>query len=139
MTDIHLSTDLESVDWTKLRQALIDDDFDNGRTPEEYERSARGSHLNVYAYRGNEIVGNARLLSDGVCNGYVVDVWTRSDLRRQGIGEAMMERLLAACEGQHVYLFTDDMEPFYESLGFKEQPTGMSKVVGTWLNRSTAE
>jgi hypothetical protein len=47
----------------------------------------------------------------------------------------MMERLLAACEGQHVYLFTDDMEPFYASLGFEEQPTGMSKVVGNWLKR----
>ena len=135
MTDIRISTDLESVDWSKLRQTLIDDDFDNGRTADEYERSARNSALNVYAYRGDEIVGNARLLSDGVCNAYIVDVWTRSDLRRQGIGRAMMERLLDTCEGQHVYLFTDDMEPFYESLGFSEQPTGMSKVVGSWLSR----
>jgi GNAT superfamily N-acetyltransferase len=135
VTDIRLSTDLESIDWSKLRQALIDDDFDNGRTADEYERSARGSALNVYAYHGDEIVGNARLLSDGVCNAYIVDVWTRSDLRRQGVGRAMMECLLGACEGQHVYLFTDDMQPFYESLGFNEQPTGMSKIVGTWLNR----
>jgi GNAT superfamily N-acetyltransferase len=135
MTGVRLSTDLESIDWPKLRQALIDDDFDNGRTAEEYERSARGSALNVYALKGEEIVGNARLLSDGVCNAYIVDVWTRSDLRRRGIGRAMMERLLASCDGQHVYLFTDDMEPFYESLGFREQPTGMSKVVGAWLRR----
>lgn len=135
MIDIRLSTDLESVDWSKLRQALIEDDFDNGRTADEYERSARGSALNVYAYQDDEIVGNARLLSDGVCNAYIVDVWTRSDLRRQGVGRAMMERLLGACEGQHVYLFTDDMQPFYESLGFSEQPAGMSKIVGTWLNR----
>lgn len=135
MIDIRLTTDLESVDWKKLRQALVDDSFDNGRTVEEYERSARGSALNVFAYRGGQIVGNARLLSDGVCNAYIVDVWTRSDLRRQGIGKAMMELLLAACEGQHVYLFTDDMQPFYESLGFQEQPAGMGKVVSTWLRR----
>lgn len=135
MDDVQLTTDPSEIDFARLRQALIDDDFDNGRTAEEYERSARGCFLNVYALKGEEVVGNARLLSDGVCNAYIMDVWTRSDLRRQGIGRAMMERLLAACEGQHVYLFTDDMETFYESLGFEEQPTGMSKVVGSWLRR----
>lgn len=135
MDDVRLTTDLEGIDWAALRQALIDDDFHNGRTPEEYERSARGSFLNVYAFRGDALVGNARILSDGVCNAYVVDVWTRSDLRRRGIARAMMKRLLAAVPGQHVYLFTDDMEPFYASLGFEAQPTGMSRVVGSWLGR----
>ncbi len=90
MNDVRLTTNLDEIDFAQLRQALIEDDFDNGRTAEEYERSARGCHLNVYALRGEEIVGNARLLSDGVCNAYVVDVWTRSDLRRQGIGRAMI-------------------------------------------------
>ena len=135
MNDVRLTTDPDEIDFDRLRQALVDDDFDNGRTAEEYARSAQGCFLNVYALEGEEIVGNARLLSDGVCNAYIVDVWTRSGLRRRGIGRAMVERLLAACEGQHVYLFTDDMEPFYESLGFEAQPTGMSKVVGRWLRR----
>lgn len=80
-------------------------------------------------------MGNARVLSDGVCNAYLVDVWTRSDLRRQGIGRAMVLRLLETCDGQHVYLFTDDMEPFYETLSFAPQGTGMSLVVGSWLRR----
>ena len=74
MDGIRIATGLDGVDWVALRQALLDDDFDNGRTPEEYERSARGSFLSVFAYRGDAIVGNARLLSDGVCNAHVVDV-----------------------------------------------------------------
>lgn len=135
MQGIRITDSIEGIDWAALREALILDSFDNGRTPEEYERSAQGSFRNVYAFRGEEIVGNARLLSDGVCNAYVVDVWTRSDLRRQGIGRAMMDLLISGCPGQHIYLFTDDMEPFYASIGFKPQPTGMSKVVGSWLNR----
>ena len=135
MDGIRVSTDLESVDWAALKAALAKDDFDNGRTPEEYERSARGSYLNAFAFQGEDVVGNARVLSDGVCNAYVVDVWTRSDLRRRGIGRAMMKSLLAACEGQHVYLFTDDMQPFYAGLGFHPQHTGMATVVGRWLNR----
>lgn len=42
----------------------------------------------------------------------------------------MLEEKLA---GQHVYLVTDDAVEFYKKLGFKEQPTGLSKVVGEWL------
>ena len=134
MEGIRISTDPSEVDWAALRTALIEDDFDNGRTVDEYEASALGSYRNAYAFLGKEIVGNARVLSDGVCNAYIVDVWTRSDLRRKGIGRALVQTLLASCEGQHVYLFTDDMEPFYASLGFRRQPEGMSLVVGKWLN-----
>lgn len=133
--EIRYSTDLAHVDWEALRRALIADDFDNGRTADEYRRSAEGSFRSVFAYLGDEVVGNARMLSDGVCNAYVVDVWTRSDLRRRGVGRRMMEILLESADGQHVYLFTDDMQPFYAALGFEPQPTGMSKVVGRWLRR----
>jgi predicted GNAT family acetyltransferase len=79
------------------------------------------------------VVGNARLLSDGVCNAYLVDVWTASPHRRQKIATTLVARLLATVPGQHVALFTDDAEPLYASLGFAVQTNGMSKVVGTWL------
>lgn len=54
------STDSKDVDWTALKEALIKGDFCNGRTPDEYRRSAEGSFLNVYVYHGDEIVGNGR-------------------------------------------------------------------------------
>jgi ribosomal protein S18 acetylase RimI-like enzyme len=73
------------------------------------------------------------VLSDGVCNAYVLDVWTDSAYRRQGIASKMMEDLMADLPGQHVYLFTDDAVEFYEKLGFEEQGVGLGRVVGTWL------
>lgn len=136
MDGIRLTTDTGEIDWVALRQALIDDRFDNGRTAHEYEASARGSHRNVYALLDQEIVGNARVLSDGVCNAYIVDVWTRSDLRRRGIGAAMIRLLLQACEGQHVHLVTEDQRAFYAEIGFSVEEIGMSQVVGSWLRRA---
>jgi len=38
-------------------------------------------------------------------------------------------------EGQHIYLFTDDHEAFYQSLGVRRQRIGMGVVSGRWLNR----
>ena len=70
-----------------------------------------------------------------MCNAYVVDVWTHSDYRRRGIATRMMNLLADRLPGQHIYLFTDDAEKFYHSLGYRRQGVGMSIVSGQWLNR----
>ena len=51
---------------------------------------------------------------------FVVDVWTMSSYRRQGIASAMMRELLTHVPGQHVGLQTDDGQALYESLGFEQ-------------------
>jgi predicted GNAT family acetyltransferase len=128
-------TDVRETDWTALKNALVSDQFDNGRTPEEYRRSAEGSHLNVVVYDDHRIIGNGRILSDGVCNAYIVDVWTRSDYRRQGIATEIVRLLTDSVPGQHIYLQTDDALGLYEKSGFRPQPHGMGCVVGSWLGR----
>jgi ribosomal protein S18 acetylase RimI-like enzyme len=132
---ISYSTSCEGVDWPALKAALAADAFDNGRTPAEYEASAMASFGIVFARDGDRFVGNARILSDGVCNAYLVDVWTATPYRRMGIGSELVRRLLAMVPGQHVALLTDDMQAFYRRIGFEVEPDGMSLVVGTWLNR----
>lgn len=127
------SDNTRGVDWALLKAALAADQFDNGRTPEQYAASHRASQAIVLARDGERLVGNARLLSDGVCNAYLVDVWTASTHRRQGIGSELVRRLLATVPGQHVALFTEDARAFYERLGFAVQTDGMSLVHGTWL------
>jgi len=138
LRELRFVTSCDDVDWVALKDALVADDFDNGRSPEEYERSTRNSHSAMFVYDSGAIVGNARVLSDGVCNAYMVDVWVKSSHRRTGIGSAMVLKLLEGLNGQHVYLFTDDQVEFYESLGFCEQPIGMSLVVGRWLGRKSS-
>lgn len=135
MSEITYTTELGGVDWAQMKATLAADNFDNGRTPEQLRESFEGSYAAVVAHDGGKIVGTARVLSDGVCNAYVVDVWTLSPYRRRGIARRMLEMLEARLEGQHVYLFTDGAADFYRGLGFRERPTGMCKVVGAWLRR----
>lgn len=137
MAEIILSERVDDVDWAALKAALAGDQFDNGRTPEEYRRSHENSHAVVFGRCHGEYVANGRILSDGVCNAYLVDVWTASAHRRRGIGREVVERLVATVPGQHVALFTPDMQKFYSTLGFEPEETGMSRVMGTWLGRST--
>jgi GNAT superfamily N-acetyltransferase len=130
--EITYQTDLRDVDWARMKTLLTEDDFDNGRTPEQLRESFGNSHVAVVAYDGGRIVGTARALSDGVCNAYVVDVWTYTPYRKRGIARAMLEVLESRLRGQHVYLFTDAVD-FYRKSGFREKATGMCKVVGEWL------
>ena len=73
------------------------------------------------------------LLSDGVCNAYLVDVWTLSVVPHRGIG-VRDGAALARVPGQHIGLQTDDAQGFYAKLGFRPQPEFLSLVVGTWLD-----
>ena len=132
--DITYKTDLDGVDWVALKAKLSEDDFDNGRTPDQLRRSFEGSYAHCFACAGDQIVGKARILSDGVCSAYVVDVWTYTPYRKQGIARHMMETVLALVRGQHVYLFTEGTAvEFYQKLGFQAHSIGMGCVVGKWL------
>jgi GNAT superfamily N-acetyltransferase len=133
MAEITFSSELAGVDWSALKQALVADDFDNLRTPEQYRRSHENSHAVVFGRCEGRFVANGRILSDGVCNAYLVDIWTATPHRRKGVGREVVNRLLATVPGQHVGLFTDEAAAFYRTLGFTPQIGGMSKVVGSWL------
>lgn len=133
MVDISYKLDLDGVDWAEMKQTLGQDHFDNGRSPEQLKISFENSRVTCIAYAGGRIIGTVRALSDGVCNAYIVDVWTLTAYRHQGIASQMMRLVLDKLPGQHVYLFTDDAADFYKQLGFKPWGTGLGIVVGEWL------
>jgi ribosomal protein S18 acetylase RimI-like enzyme len=132
-------THLQSVDWEVLKQDLISDEFHNGRTTAQLRLSFENSQAVAMAFEGQRCIANGRLLSDGVCNAYVVDVWTHSAFRLQGIARHVMKLLIDAVPGQHIYLQTDDAVGLYEKLGFVEQPKGMSLISGEWLINDTRD
>lgn len=133
--DIRYQRELNGVDWAEMKRALAADDFDNGRSPEQLRDSFANSGGSCIAYHEGKIIGTARVLTDGVCNAYIVDVWTMRRCRHRGIATRMIETLLRDLPGQHVYLFTSrETMPFYQKLGFAPQGVGMSRVVGRWLS-----
>ena len=113
---------LAGIDWVQCKADLRADSFDNGRSPAALQRSFEQSQHVAIARDGERVVGMARLLSDGVCNAYLLDVWTASSHRRQGIASAMIRFLADQVPGQHIGLQTDNAQAFYASLGFRAQP-----------------
>jgi predicted GNAT family acetyltransferase len=125
---------LDGVDWEQAKADLAADHFDNGRSANALRLSFEQSQHVAFARDDGRVVGMARMLSDGVCNAYVVDVWTKSEYRRQGIASTLMRMLADAVPGQHIGLQTDDAQDLYRSLGYAPQPEFWSRVAGTWLD-----
>jgi predicted GNAT family acetyltransferase len=131
---VQIDSSLAGIDWAETKMDLAADAFDNGRSPDALRRSFEASQHVAVARDGDRVVGMARLLSDGVCNAYLLDVWTKSSHRRRGIGSAMVRSLAERVPGQHIGLQTDDAGAFYATLGFRPQPEFLSLVVRRWLD-----
>lgn len=125
---------IESVNWHRSKTDLAADNFDNGRSAAALRTSFERSQPVVFAWLDGRLIGMARVLSDGVCNASLLDVWTQSTIRKRGVAREMVNHLAAALPGQHLGLKTDDAEQFHTALGFWPQPQFMSLVVGGWLD-----
>jgi len=70
---VRIDESLEGIDWTQAKADLAADDFDNGRSAGALRASFERSQHVVIARDGDRVVGMARLLSDGVCNAYLLN------------------------------------------------------------------
>ena len=127
---------IAGVNWRALKASLAADRFDNGRTAAQLKKSFANSQGVCFAWLDGRVVGTARVLSDGVCNAYMVDVWTWSAVRRRGIAQHMIDLVCRKLKGQHLYLQAEGAAAaLYRGLGFRPQPIGMSTVIGNWLSK----
>jgi len=101
----------------------------------------------VCAYRGDALVGMARIIGDGGMVYYIQDVIVIPDYQRQGIGTQMMDMIMVyirlhASQNSIIGLMSAlGKEAFYEKYGFKIRPTekygaGMT-IGGGWCLPST--
>ena len=72
MGEVRIEDRIDGVDWVQAKPDLTADNFDNGRSPDALRRSFAQSQHVAMARDGDRVVGMARLLSDGVCNAYLL-------------------------------------------------------------------
>jgi GNAT superfamily N-acetyltransferase len=87
-------------------------------------RALIGSSTVAVARDGNELVGLARVVSDGAYVAYLQDILVRPSAQRRGLGRRLVEAVLEPYANvRQKVLLTDDeaaQRTFYESLGFSE-------------------
>ncbi|MCL2056161.1 MAG: GNAT family N-acetyltransferase [Oscillospiraceae bacterium] len=120
--------------WMKLRGGVGWASF-----PEDVaQKSLDNTPFCVCAMDGDELVGMGRVLGDGVFAFYIGNVMVRPDRQSEGIGSAIMEKIMEYVDSLAVpgsiasLLSIKGKEEFYTRFGFEERPddmhgAGMSK------------
>jgi len=110
----------EGLGWNRLNQ-----------TAEQFLKTEEQSWARVYAYDGDQLVGAARVVSDGVATGFLCGLGVHPDYRNNGIGTQMVHILLEECSQNNIYteLFCEEkLVPFYSKMGFQAFAVGMKKA-----------
>ena len=96
---------------------------------ERFRRMLSGSWRAVVAIVDDNAVGFARAISDGVSNGYLSMVAVKAEYRRQGIGRALIERLMGSDPRiTWVLRAGRGSEEFWRKLGFECSGIAMERV-----------
>lgn len=101
-----------------------------------YDKISRNPNQVIYvALKGSQVIGSAGILieqkfiHDGGKVGHIEDVAVRYEFQGMGVGKKLVKSLLKYAEKKGCYKTildcTDDLIPFYNSLGFKRHSNGM--------------
>jgi len=93
---------------------------------DELYRAISSSWYVLSVYDNDDLVAFGRVISDGVLYAVICDLIVRPAYQGQGIGSALMERLIDRCRLHQirvVWLFSaKGKSSFYKNFGFVERP-----------------
>jgi predicted GNAT family N-acyltransferase len=103
-----------------VQRLLTQTDWAANRSPADLQTMLAGS-VWVGAWEDDRLVGFARAVTDGVYRALLEDVIVDESLRSQGIGQALVERLLErlAPVQQILLVCGDHLIPYYSQFGFE--------------------
>lgn len=113
----------ENMDFEKVTGLLATAFWSEGIKEDEVRQGAQNSALvaGTFTESGNQ-VGYARVISDKTRFAYILDVFVAENHRKKGIGQGMIDFILAHPGLKDVYqwmLITRDAHKVYEKSGFR--------------------
>ncbi len=128
-------TGTDVINWESLVDLYFETDGVVGLGKQKNLDKIKKAFLNSYkvvtVWDGEKIVGAARMISDGVCYGWIHDVAVLPALQKKGVGRQIMQELMNEDEKLLFGLTSSFVaEEFYYKLGFKKHKTGLAKYPG---------
>ncbi|MEM9717848.1 MAG: GNAT family N-acetyltransferase [Bacteroidota bacterium] len=105
---------LTATTYLSLVQRVWPGEYDVERTKQALSRT-----LNISAWKGERLIGNVRILTDGYYFGTIPEILVDPDFQRGGIGRKLMEK---AWEESPTSLFLGAQpgkEGFFEQMGYE--------------------
>ena len=133
MVEYKSGTDL--INWASLVQLYFETDGVVGlgreRNLDKIKKAFLKSYKVVTVWEEDKIIGAGRMISDGVCYGWIHDMAILPEYQKHGLGKRLMEELLIENENLLIGLTSAfGVEEFYYKLGFKKHKTALAKYPG---------
>jgi len=133
MVEYKSGTDL--INWASLVQLYFETDGVVGlgreRNLDKIKKAFLRSYKVVTVWEEDKIIGAGRMISDGVCYGWIHDMAILPEYQKHGLGKRLMEELLNENENLLIGLTSAfGVEEFYYKLGFKKHKTALAKYPG---------
>ena len=94
---------------------------------EKIRKAFSNSYLVLSAWKGNEMLGFCRALSNGIRQSVIYDLNVMESYRNRGIGKQLLTRIIADLPVGPVILYAiPGKESYYGKMGFKKLLTGMA-------------
>jgi GNAT superfamily N-acetyltransferase len=122
MKEIILKNGFDNMIFPRVTEMLTQSFWSPGITLDEVKKGAVNSALVVGAFLADDSqIGYARVISDKTRFAYILDVYVDEPYRKQGVGQKMVNYILAHHTLKDVYqwlLITKDAHGVYSKVGF---------------------
>lgn len=117
---IELDDDRSRIDVEEVHRFISTESYWGlGRPRELIERTVAASARVLGLYDGEQQIGFARAVSDGVSLAYLADVYVLGGYRGRGLGYELVREMVEGSFGEVRWmLHTADAQGLYEKLGF---------------------
>lgn len=118
---------VDSLDWNEL-EALYRAAPLGNKLASDLKIAFTNSMFKCLVFDGGRLVAAGRAVADGVDCSYICDVAVLPSHQGQGLGKALVARLLALSQGhKKIILYAvPGKEPLYHGLGFRRMTTAMA-------------
>ncbi len=126
MDDIRLVFTVDHVDWHIVAEVYRRAPLGN-HEPEKLQRAFQQSDVCCFAYRGTDLIGAGRAISDGEFFATICDLVVLPEYQRQGVGKTIMKGMIEKLAVPKVILACVlGQEGFYRKLGFLRHKSVMA-------------
>jgi ribosomal protein S18 acetylase RimI-like enzyme len=123
---ISYTTSCDAADWNRVREILQTVGMGH-HSAQCHQKAFEASHMTIFAYRGDQLVGFGRAISDGQYQAAIYDCAVVPEFQGHGIGSEIIRLIVGQFTHCNIILYASPgREGFYEQHGFARMKTGMA-------------
>lgn len=124
--NLKIQYNCSNVDWNRVSKILEEVNMAYF-APKIHKKAFQNSHIVVFIYHNDKLIGFGRAISDGIYQAAIYDVAVLPEYQGNHIGSIIIKSIIDKIHHCNFILYASPgKEQFYEKMNFKKMKTGMA-------------